>query len=207
MLFVSRPVWMHIFITDNHRTAYGDSSRRCFVSAWLEQVRLCSLHPPTLFISHPVGVINKSLRKYVMIAHKKECQCRHPSVLCFIFLQQTIHRNILLHFFLAGYPNMLLDVCLEWYPTPRNIRCCSLLVATPYIACKVLWIVSPPWENISPLQCCCCYVAFVLHLYHTLKGVVPIWNNCGMNGGLLEEREWLREGTLIFCNAKIRLSY
>ena len=24
-----------------------------------------------------------------------------------------------------------------------------------------------------------------------------------MNGGLLEEREWLREGTLIICNAKI----
>ena len=151
--------------------------------------------PATLFISHPVGLIIKSLWKYVMIAHKKECQCRHPSVLCFIFLQQTIRRN------------MLLDVCLACYPTLRNIRCCSLLVATPYIACKVLWMGSPPWENMSPLQCCCCYAAFVLHLYHTLKGVVPIWNNCGMNGGLLEEREWLREGTLIFCNAKIRLSY
>ena len=28
-----------------------------------------------------------------------------------------------------------------------------------------------------------------------------------MNGGLLEEREWLREGTLIICNAKIRLFF
>ena len=28
-----------------------------------------------------------------------------------------------------------------------------------------------------------------------------------MNGGLLEEREWLREGTLIICNVKIRLFF
>lgn len=151
--------------------------------------------PATLFIPHPLRVINRSPWKYVMIAHKKECHCRHPYVLCFILLQQTIRRNRLLH------------ACLEWYPTPRNIRCCSLLVATPYIACTALWIVSLPWGIIVPLQCCCCYVAFVLHLYHTLKGVVPTWNNCGMNGGLLEEREWLREGTLVICNVKIRLFF
>ena len=45
LLFVSRPVGAHIVTSYNYRTAYGVSSRRCFVSAWLEQVRLCSRLP------------------------------------------------------------------------------------------------------------------------------------------------------------------